>query len=174
MARIVHDEFMYVVIDAEETNEDSEPRVVGGGLSGSDAGINNETSQVPESQGKSEESSRDLNPSSPSLEPHLGEPRPSAGPATRTPRRRSSRRGNPFQFTYWQTMQMENLFIETQRPNMRAREELARVLNVPEVDVKMWFINRRAKERKKERQAMLQSLPPCDEKVLIKYTEDSS
>ncbi|KAL6049617.1 hypothetical protein STEG23_012431 [Scotinomys teguina] len=108
----------------------------GGGHSGGDAGINNETSQVPESQGDSEESSRDLNPSSPSLEPHLEEPRPSAAPATRIPRRGSSRRRTPFQFTLWHIMHMENLFIETQDPDFSVRQELARALNVPEVHVK--------------------------------------
>ncbi|XP_055468138.1 homeobox protein Rhox13-like [Psammomys obesus] len=78
-------------------------------------------------------------------------------PRARPPRRH---RRIPFHFTQWQVEEMENLFEETQYPDVLTRGELARALNVPEVKVKVWFINRRAKERKNERRAMLRNMPP--------------
>ncbi|EGW01012.1 hypothetical protein I79_016262 [Cricetulus griseus] len=41
----------------------------------------------------------------------------------------------------------------------RILEEIARSLNVPEDKVKMWFVNRRAKERKIQRRVYLENLP---------------
>ncbi|XP_050997846.1 homeobox protein Rhox13-like [Acomys russatus] len=75
---------------------------------------------------------------------------------------RSHRHGprTPFHLAQWQIEEMESLFEETQYPDVLTRKELARALNVPEVKVKVWFINRRAKERKNERRAMLRNMPP--------------
>ncbi|KAL6081192.1 hypothetical protein STEG23_012164 [Scotinomys teguina] len=83
-----------------------------------------------------------------------------------------------------------NRFRETQYPDVLAREELVRALNVPEVKMKMWFVNGRAKERKNEmwfvngraeerkneRHAiLLQSTPPgVEEFILITDMEEPS
>ncbi|XP_052026023.1 homeobox protein Rhox13-like [Apodemus sylvaticus] len=87
------------------------------------------------------------------------------GPHRSRPRRR--RRRAPFQFTEWQVEEMETLFEETQYPDVLTRGELARTLNVPEAKVKVWFINRRAKQRKNERRAMLRNMPPGAEDFIF-------
>uniref|UniRef100_A0A8C2ML37 Homeobox domain-containing protein n=1 Tax=Cricetulus griseus TaxID=10029 RepID=A0A8C2ML37_CRIGR len=50
---------------------------------------------------------------------------------------------------------METVFRETQYPDVLTRRVLARNMNVPEVKVKNWFNNRRAKQRAREKKAML-------------------
>ncbi|KAL6083109.1 hypothetical protein STEG23_004267 [Scotinomys teguina] len=52
------------------------------------------------------------------------------------PRRQPRRHQIQFHFTEWQVQEMETIFQETQYPDVLTREELARALNVPEVDVK--------------------------------------
>ncbi|EDL29006.1 mCG16054, partial [Mus musculus] len=87
----------------------------------------------------------------------------------RPPRRhvRRRRRGPPFHFAQWQVEEMESLFEETQYPDLLTRGELARTLNVPEVKVKVWFTNRRAKQRKIERREMLRNIPPGAEDFIF-------
>ncbi|OBS76465.1 hypothetical protein A6R68_17079 [Neotoma lepida] len=97
------------------------------------SGRSNEPRQVRESQSHSLENDDDFS--------DLEEPSTSAGAAARgnrrrrAPQRRRGRRGT-FQFTPWQVDELENLFEENQYPDVTAREELARTLNVPEGRVK--------------------------------------
>ncbi|XP_021042958.1 homeobox protein Rhox13-like [Mus pahari] len=83
------------------------------------------------------------------------------------PRQHRRRRGTPFHFTQWQVKEMESLFEETQYPDVLTRRALARTLNVPEVKVKVWFTNRRAKQRKIERREMLRNIPPANEDFIF-------
>uniref|UniRef100_A0A8C2MQI9 Homeobox domain-containing protein n=1 Tax=Cricetulus griseus TaxID=10029 RepID=A0A8C2MQI9_CRIGR len=69
--------------------------------------------------------------------------------------RRLRRRQIDFHFTHWQVQEMETVFRETQYPDVLTRRVLARNMNVPEVKVKNWFNNRRAKQRAREKKAML-------------------
>ncbi|XP_052615941.1 homeobox protein Rhox13-like [Peromyscus californicus insignis] len=131
MARKVHWQYIYVVRNengeeiAEVSTLEAALAMVGGNPSGGDAGcimeLNNGVRQVRESQNDSEESSRDPNASS--SEPHQEEPRPSAEPVIRIPRRRSSRRRRrtTLKFTLGQVEEMEKLFKETQYPDALAR-----------------------------------------------------
>ncbi|XP_059106670.1 homeobox protein Rhox13-like [Peromyscus eremicus] len=182
MARKVQWQYIYIVRNengeeiAEVSTLEAALAMVGDNPSGGDAGclmeLNNGVRHVRESQNGSEESSRDANSSSSG--PHQEEPRPSAEPVIRIPRRRSSRRQRrtTLKFTLGQVEEMEKLFKETQYPDALARKELAKTLNVTEVKVKTWFVHRRAEERKSERRVVLQSIPPRIEKVLLIIDRD--
>ncbi|KAM7338408.1 hypothetical protein ACRRTK_001892 [Alexandromys fortis] len=74
-------------------------------------------------------------------------------------RRRPSRPRNQFHFTHWQVREMETVFQETQYPDVLTRAVLARNMDVPEAKVQAWFNNRRAKQRAREKKAMLRSAP---------------
>ncbi|KAM6143298.1 rhox homeobox family member 1-like [Erethizon dorsatum] len=91
---------------------------------------------------------------------------------------RGRQRGRPrerriqFSFMQWQVQDLESVFQHTQYPDVFARLELARDLNVPESRVKVWFNNRRAKYRKNQRKAMLGNAPPdSQDRVLIDEVE---
>ncbi|XP_037054696.1 homeobox protein Rhox13-like [Peromyscus leucopus] len=167
MARKLYWRYIYVVRNengeeiAEVPTLEAALAMVGGNSSGGDAccvmALNNGSHQVPESQNDSEESSRD--PNSSSSEPHQEEPK---------------RRRTTFQFTLGQVEEMEKIFKETQYPDALARKELANALNVTEVKVKTWFVNRRAEERKSARRVILQSIPPRIERVLLFRERDDN
>ncbi|XP_047391259.1 homeobox protein Rhox13-like [Sciurus carolinensis] len=76
------------------------------------------------------------------------------------PRSRRRQPRIPFQFTPWQLEELENVFEETQYPDLLMRRELGRQMNVPEAKVQTWFNNRRAKYRKNQRESMLRRIPP--------------
>ncbi|KAL6036126.1 hypothetical protein STEG23_017010 [Scotinomys teguina] len=174
--------FIYVLKDPKKTKEDGEERIVvstsapamaaaGGGDSAGDTacagGQNNKAHQYLESREDAENSSSS---SSSSWDDYLEEPKPSAElptPILESPSPKRKQRGTKAGFTLRQIEEMENVFIETQHPDISARKELARSFNVPEVDVKMWFVDRRAKERNNEKRVILKSKPPLLEKVLV-------
>ncbi|KAL3087846.1 hypothetical protein niasHS_009584 [Heterodera schachtii] len=58
-------------------------------------------------------------------------------------------------FTECQLYTMEEAFITCQHPDVQMREHLADKLKLREERVEVWFKNRRAKERKKTREAKI-------------------
>ncbi|CAH6779924.1 Rhox7b [Phodopus roborovskii] len=77
-------------------------------------------------------------------------------PLVRHPRRHQVQ----FSFTQWQVQEMEAVFQETQYPDVLTRRVLARNMNVPEDKIQNWFNNRRAKQRAREKKAMIRRAPP--------------
>ncbi|XP_061266155.1 rhox homeobox family member 1-like [Bos javanicus] len=70
-------------------------------------------------------------------------------------RRRQNRK-----FTGPQLQELEDLFQETEYPDLLTRREIARRLGVTATRVQVWFKNRRAKSRRNERAAVVQAPAP--------------
>nr|XP_034340763.1 rhox homeobox family member 1-like [Arvicanthis niloticus] len=56
-----------------------------------------------------------------------------------------------YKFTPEQQLELDRVFEETQYPNALQRKELAKLINVEEYTVKIWFSSRRAKLRKNQK-----------------------
>ncbi|XP_028621536.1 rhox homeobox family member 1-like [Grammomys surdaster] len=56
-----------------------------------------------------------------------------------------------YKFTPEQQLELDRVFEETQYPDALQRKELAKLINVEEYNVKIWFSNRRAKLRKNQK-----------------------
>ncbi|XP_021009445.1 short stature homeobox protein 2-like [Mus caroli] len=56
-----------------------------------------------------------------------------------------------YKFTPEQLLELDRIFEETQCPNTLQRKEIAKLMNVEECTVKIWFCNQRAKVRKHQK-----------------------
>ena len=92
-----------------------------------------------------------LNTNTTVMEPHPSEISPNGGGANNRERRQRT------QFTSHQLRELESMFARNRYPDMATRERLSAWINLSETKVRIWFKNRRAKWRKKERHTTQQT-----------------
>ncbi|XP_043315849.1 rhox homeobox family member 1-like [Cervus canadensis] len=103
-------------------------------------------------------------PEEPGLAAAVVQAQQQAGP----PRRRRQHR----KFTAMQLRELEELFQETEYPDLLTRREIARRLGVTDTRVQVWFKNRRAKNRRNERAAVVQAPTPAAMRRLYFFLMD--